>query len=89
MAMAIRSAALISEIILSNHVKGTINIAQIEKRYTTQWNRQFKAHLKRGQVIQKVFFSNPFSSSIAVLTGKLFGNITDTIIRQTHGEPFS
>ncbi|WP_258099654.1 NAD(P)/FAD-dependent oxidoreductase [Marinoscillum pacificum] len=89
MAMAIRSAALISEIILSNHVKGTINIAQIEKHYTSEWNRQFKAHLKRGQVIQKVFFSNPFSSNIAVLTGKLFGNITDIIIRQTHGEPFS
>ena len=89
MAMAIRSAAMISEIILRNHNKRRLNIPEIEQSYSAQWNHQFKAHLKRGQMIQKIFFSNPFSSNVAVLTGRLFGNITDTIIRQTHGDPFS
>ena len=89
MAMAIRSATILSKVIQSNHTNRSFDLPNIYADYEKQWNAYFKKRLWKGRQIQNIFFGSPISSSVAVITGKLFSNVTRSIIRQTHGEPFS
>lgn len=89
MAMAIRSAAILSNIIATHHHNGKFDLEKIYAAYELTWKQTFETKLWKGRQIQKIFFSHPISSSVAVFTGKFFSNITQSIIRQTHGEPFS
>ncbi len=89
MAMAIRSAAILSNVIRDNHTNNSFDLQKIYSDYENHWNSYFKKRLWKGRQIQRLFFGSSASSSVAVITGKLFSNITRSIIRQTHGEPFS
>ena len=89
MAMAIRSAALASKAILDHYHPDGINEDQITSQYQNIWRKHYQFHLAKGRVIQKALFSSSLSSSFAVFIGRFFKNITNSIIEQTHGEPFS
>ncbi len=89
MAMAIRSAALVCEIIQNHTTNNDSKDSDLLQNYESRWNATFRSRLRQGRIIQKTFFSHPISSSVAVFTGRFFNNIADAIIRQTHGEPFS
>lgn len=89
MAMAIRSATILSNVIRDNHTNNSFDLQKIYSDYENHWNSYFKKRLWKGRQIQRLFFGSSASSSVAVITGKLFSNITRSIIRQTHGEPFS
>lgn len=89
MAMAIRSAHLLSQQIISNYSNGQIDLDKVICGYTTAWDVQFKRPMWIGRKIQWMYFGNPLASHIAVLTGKIAKPIAKVMIKQTHGEPFS
>lgn len=89
MAMAIHSAKVLSEIILKNRKEASFDTECIEREYTTAWQALFARRLWIGRKIQNGFFGRPLASEAAVLTGKLLKPVSRSLIRQTHGEPFT
>lgn len=86
MAMAIRSAKLLSDLIILEWEKGNFNRHQIEEKYQMVWHQNFSSRLWTGRQIQKLFGSK-WSSNLAVelIKNQWVGN---GIIRLTHGHPF-
>lgn len=85
MAMAIRSASLLSGLLIVAFESGKIDRRVIETRYTDLWNRQFATHLSIGRVFQKLF-GGKVTSELAV---KLMRNtyFSKHAINLTHGKP--
>lgn len=82
MAMAIHSAKLAVEAL--DH--GTSR-KEIEQRYFTSWNAQFKKRLAVGRAVQKLFGSGKGS----VIARNLIEHVpfaAHLIMRNTHGQPF-
>lgn len=86
MAMAIRSAKLLSDLILLEWKNGNFNQVQLETKYAKAWNQQFSSRLWTGRQIQKLFGSQ-WSSNLAV---RLIKNQTigKAIVGLTHGSKF-
>lgn len=84
MAMAIRSAALFSELYLQFKNK-EIDRESFEKNYTKSWNHEFSQRLKTGFYIQKALM-NPTVSKIGFSIGKTFPSLITKLIKQTHGQ---
>lgn len=86
MAMAIRSAKLLSEMIIQNWNKGDFNRKNLEQSYTNVWHQIFASRLWTGRQIQKLFGSK-WTSNLAVglVKNEWLGNF---IIKQTHGTTF-
>lgn len=85
MGMAIRSAQLASEEILS-FLNGEISRIQLENNYLRNWNKEFKARLRAGHFIAWLF-RNQFISEVAYSLLKWFPALLPKIIRLTHGKP--
>jgi flavin-dependent dehydrogenase len=86
MAMAIRSAYLLSQIVLRNHHQGTFKKSKIEDEYTRVWNKTFAFRLWTGRQVQQLFGSKA-SSNIAVKLAK-FAPVANQIVKLTHGRAF-
>lgn len=86
MAMAIRSAKLLSDLIILEWNKGNFNRNHIEEKYCTTWHQNFSSRLWIGRQIQQLFGSK-WSSNLAVelMKNQRIGN---SIVGLTHGDPF-
>ncbi|WP_339815128.1 NAD(P)/FAD-dependent oxidoreductase [uncultured Imperialibacter sp.] len=87
MAMAIHSAKILSEVIISQRRNDGFGLAAIEKEYAQKWKQQFAGRLWVGRQSQNLFGTH-FTSNIGVgLVGGL-PFLAKRIIAQTHGRPF-
>lgn len=88
MAMAIHSAALLSETILAHWKHGqNPDLQVIEKDYSRKWAHVFRTRLWAGRQIQQLFGSTSLSN-FAVFTANRLGPVARFLMKQTHGERF-
>jgi flavin-dependent dehydrogenase len=86
MAMAIHAAKILSELAI-DFCHGKIARLEMEKRYTSQWQKLFAQRLWNGRQVQRLF-GNAFVSNIAVNLALYNKPIANMIMRNTHGEVF-
>ena len=86
MAMAIHSAKIASELIIS-FCEDKISREELEKNYLQQWNSQFTKRLWAGRQIQKLFGSVR-ASDFAVNLARHAKPVAKFLISKTHGNPF-
>lgn len=84
MAMAIRSAQLLSELFLEAKKENAIDRRTLEIEYAKKWNREFKSRLRIGSMVQKTLM-NPLSSKIGFSFARVFPSIVPQLIKRTHG----
>lgn len=86
MGMAIRSAQMVSLLILK-YFKGEIKSRTLlEKAYLRVWNKEFSSRLKAGHMIASLFRQRHFLKPL--LFGlRIFPGLLPLIIKQTHGKP--
>ncbi len=87
MAMAIRSAKILSELVIQFLCDKTITRQVLENSYATIWNDNFRRRLWRGRQIQKLF-GNAFTSNLTVNLVMRIKPLAQSIIRSTHGDQF-
>ena len=87
MAMAIRSAKMISQLIIQFIQAKNFSRTHLEHAYLKDWNTHFKGRLWRGRQIQKLF-GNAFTSNLMVNLVISAPPLANAIIKNTHGEPF-
>ncbi len=88
MAMAIHSAKILSELIIKNYDGETFDREVLERSYAEAWQGLFGVRLWAGRKIQELFGSQT-TSALAVAMGKYVKPVTNFLITQTHGQPFS
>lgn len=86
MAMAIHSAKLLSEHVIS-FCKNELTRELLEKNYTQKWNATFAQRLWAGKTIQHLFGS-VWTSNLAVNIARHAKPFAQVLINQTHGRPF-
>lgn len=86
MSMAIRSAQMVSQLILKYESGEIASRTELERSYTQQWNQTFSTRLKWGHRIERIFRMKTLSEIILILL-KIFPSILLIIIRKTHGKP--
>ena len=86
MAMAIHGAKLLSESIFRNFQKQKLDREHLIHEFSIKWRQTFHNRLKAGRIIQNLFFSNPFSSNLAVVTANHFPKIARQLVKKTHGK---
>lgn len=88
MAMAIHSAKICSELIIS-YFNGQIpSRTALEKEYTSQWSATFKSRLRFGRLLASLFQYEQFAKWL--LNGlAYFPSLLPFIIRKTHGKPLT
>lgn len=84
MAMAIRSAKILSELILKFWNNGDLERAKLEASYVRAWNKQFASRLWTGRQIQKLFGSKS-SSNLGVHLANI-KPLGKAIVGLTHGK---
>lgn len=85
MGMAIKSAQMVSELIIK-WFNGTIDSRQaLEKEYLREWNATFKSRLKTGRIVASVF-NKPKLSALLLQILKWFPGLLPHIIKRTHGK---
>lgn len=84
MAMAIHSAKLASELVIS-FLKKEINRDQLERSYSTIWDQNFKKRIQFGKVLSTILLNN-FTSNIVMKMIAFFPSILPFIIKKTHGK---
>jgi menaquinone-9 beta-reductase len=86
MAMAIHSAKIASELVekfIKNEIKTRL---EFEKKYTQEWNLNFKKRLKMGRTIANLL-QKPRLALILMQLMLLFPSVLTLIIKKTHGKP--
>lgn len=86
MAMAIKSAKMVSELILSSDLSKLGEREKMERKYKLLWWREFGPRLRAGRLIQKAL-THPINSKIGFNAIKLFPGLLPVIINKTHGSP--
>ncbi|WP_299883158.1 NAD(P)/FAD-dependent oxidoreductase [uncultured Lacinutrix sp.] len=85
MSMAIRSAQIVSSLII-DYLDGNIKSRYLlEKQYSMLWNKEFKNRINTGKFIAYLFSLN-IVSEIIVLILKPFPKVLQYIIKRTHGK---
>lgn len=86
MGMAIRSAQMVSELIL-DFSKGVLpDRASLEEAYDKLWKKEFSSRLNNGHIISRLFRLGILSEMIMIFL-KAFPFVLPFIIRKTHGKP--
>jgi flavin-dependent dehydrogenase len=88
MSMAIRAAQMASLQILKYKSGEITSRADLEKRYTEIWNKEFSTRLKSGHIIARLFRLGMFSEGLLIFI-KTFPFILPRIIKKTHGKPMT
>jgi len=88
MAMAIRSAQICSDLVIS-YLNGEIaSRADLEKKYTSNWNANFKSRLRTGRFLASLFRNEHLSKWI-FNSLMIFPFLLPSIIKKTHGKPLT
>ncbi|GAA3981471.1 NAD(P)/FAD-dependent oxidoreductase [Mucilaginibacter dorajii] len=91
MTMAIHSAKILSEKIVSHYKPGNFtagNRANLEADYTQSWNQQFAQRLWVGRQLQRLFGNNNTTAlTLHLLNG--LPPVSRYLISKTHGKPFA
>ena len=85
MSMAIQSAQIASPLI-HEFLNDKIDRNQLEKRYISKWNKEFKWRLKVGHFIAALFRVDWIANVLLSIVQKL-PFLLPIIIKQTHGKP--
>ena len=87
MAIALRSAKIMTDSI-SKFFRNSLTRNQMEQEYTRNWMKNFRTRLWAGRNIQKLFGKYNLSE-MAVETARFSPTFRNTLMKNTHGEPFS
>ncbi len=86
MSMAIQSAQIASKLIL-NYLDGEIlSRNELENKYISEWNKQFKWRLKTGHFIAMLFRNDKMANFLLQVIRRI-PFLLPIIIKQTHGKP--
>lgn len=90
MSMAIRSAQLACEKMLSSGILQKAQISEyerkfLEKEYNSAWSKEFKTRLFFGKIIQNIF-NRPTVARFVISFLNKFPDVFSQLIRKTHGE---
>ncbi|AYL98657.1 NAD(P)/FAD-dependent oxidoreductase [Mucilaginibacter celer] len=91
MTMAIHSAKILSEKIITHYKPGSFNADKrlaLEQDYTYTWNKQFAQRLWVGRQLQRLF-GNDNMTALALNTLKRLPSVAQYLISKTHGQPFA
>ena len=87
MSMAIHSAKICATLLLT-YFNNEIDRTELEKKYTKEWNKTFKARLSIGHFIASLFRKEKIASFLLDII-KYVPFILPKIIKQTHGKPIT
>jgi flavin-dependent dehydrogenase len=90
MTMAIHSAKILSEKIITHYNPGSFNADKrfaLEQDYTQTWNKQFAQRLWVGRQLQRLF-GNDNMTALSLNTLKHLPSVAQYLISKTHGQPF-
>ena len=86
MSMAIQSAQIASKLIL-NYLDGEVlSRNELENKYISEWNKQFKWRLKAGHFIAMLFRNDKMANFLLQIVRRI-PFLLPIIIKQTHGKP--
>ncbi len=68
-------------------LKNKITRTEMEEQYQIQWKKYFSRRLKTGRRVQRLF-GHKSVTNYFIAVARLFPKLIDSLIRQTHGEPF-
>jgi flavin-dependent dehydrogenase len=86
MAMAIHSAKICSELLLQFFDGIISSRIELEKKYTSLWNKEFRSRLKMGSILSSILRKEKLTD--VLLTGVIkMPFILQQIIKKTHGKP--
>lgn len=88
MAMAIHSAKIVSELIDQFYKNEIISRMALEKKYTKEWNFNFKKRLETGRFLAKLL-QKPNYSQIIMRILVIAPFLLSVIIKKTHGKPIT
>ncbi|MBB4802681.1 flavin-dependent dehydrogenase [Flavobacterium nitrogenifigens] len=88
MAMAIHSAKIASELITEFYNGNIVSRDALERKYATEWKKQFRKRLLFGRILAKVLTYKNFTQLITSIAASV-PSLLSTIIKQTHGNPVS
>ena len=86
MSMALHASKLAASRI-DLFMKHRISRAEMERQYRLQWKKYFSPRLRTGRRVQRLFGRRWITNYFIALAGH-FPKLIDSLIRQTHGEPF-
>lgn len=86
MAMAIHSAKLASETLLTQRKSGNIDRAALENDYTVQWNHHFRSRMRTGKFLQDILLRDKLAQASQSLISRV-PFVLPQIIKRTHGAP--
>ncbi|WP_229725318.1 NAD(P)/FAD-dependent oxidoreductase [Hymenobacter baengnokdamensis] len=87
MAMALHGAALAAPL-ADRFLRGQLPRPALEAAYARAWRQQFGTRLRVGRAVQRLF-GGPVLSELAVGGLRHWPAAVRTLMRQTHGKPFS
>jgi flavin-dependent dehydrogenase len=86
MAMAIHSAKIASKLV-SDFLNHKISSRkELEKKYTQEWNKNFRSRLRIGRMLSKILRMEKLASLLIQLLG-ILPFLLPKIIKRTHGKP--
>lgn len=88
MSIAMHTSKLISNVLSDEFNTRQWKRERIEEKYTHAWNKMFSGRLWFGRQVQRLF-GNEMASNLAVRLILSVRPLANSIIRNTHGEPFS
>ncbi len=87
MAMAIKSAQILSELLISDYKRTTkLSRIEIERYYIKHWKSSFAKRLYTGRILQKILLNKNMQKASYILASTI-PSIVPRIIKQTHGDP--
>lgn len=87
MALAIHSAKLLSELIITHYRPLGFDREELEQAYRRLWKQKFAARLRVGRNVQRLF-GRKWVSEVGVQLIKKFPGVAEQMMRRTHGEVF-
>jgi menaquinone-9 beta-reductase len=88
MAMAIRSAKILSDLIIDHHADKNFSHDKLEQVYVRVWRKNFSKRLWFGRQIQNKLFGTTWGSNLGVSLALNSKFIANTLIKLTHGKTF-
>lgn len=88
MAMAIHSAKIASELVLTYYADKNISRDQLERNYRKEWNKHFGKRIFIGRILARILTNKTITNMFVSLVAS-FPKILPEIIKQTHGKPIA
>ncbi|TRX35725.1 NAD(P)/FAD-dependent oxidoreductase [Flavobacterium sp. ZT3R18] len=86
MAMAIHSAQIVSQLIIKYHNGEIKSRNELEKKYSKEWDSNFKERLRMGRFLAFLLQKKGLSAVLMKILIK-FPSLMSIIIKHTHGKP--